>query len=97
MKEKEYTHEINYLKIHYINIFIFLTQIPFQIPLIVYIKTVEQSLWSFLIFFVPLLIQIIIELIIENLPSKRKERNIQAEKQDKEERDILQQRFRDRY
>ena len=95
-KEKDYTYNTKFLRKHYIKILIFLAQIPFQIPLIVYIEDI-QALWSLLIYVVPLPIHIVIELISENLPSERKERKKRLEKEDQYERDILQQRFRDRY
>lgn len=96
-KEKDYTYNPKFLRKHYIKILIFLAQIPFQIPLIAYIQTVEVACLSILIYCVPLPLHIIIELIIENLSSERKERKKRLENEDRYERDVLQQRFRDRY
>ena len=96
LKEKDYTYNTEFLRMHYIKILVFLAQIPFHLTLIVYIKDI-QGLWSLLIYFVPVPIILIIELIRDNLPSNRKEHLKRLRKEDQYERDILQQRFRDRY
>ena len=122
LKAQDYTYDTKYLKTHCIEIFLVLSQIPIQIPLIVYIQTFEQAILSLVIcyipyivlivaeivkfkghlqikrtHFVPVIVLLIVEAIKRNLPSVRKERKIKSEIKEREERDSLQQRFRDRY
>ena len=95
--DKKFTYDAKYLRKHYIDIFIFLAQIPFQIPLIAYINAEDQAYLTLILFFIPAIIFTIRFLIKYNLPSVRKERKKQSEIKEQEERENLQNRFRDRY
>jgi len=89
-RKKNYTHDNKFLRQHYIKIIIFLAQIPLHIPLIV-LEWVWG--WSFLIYVIPASIFA----IMNNTPSARKERKMQSEIKDREEKEALQKRFQDRY
>ena len=97
IKEKNFTYEAKFLRRHYIKILIFLAQVPVQLPLIVYVETIEQSFLSIFVYFVPIIIFAIMDLIVYNLPSVRKERKKLAEIKEREKREALQNRFQDRY
>ena len=97
IKEKNFTYEAKFLRRHYIKILIFLAQIPVQLPLIVYVETIEQSFLSIFVYFVPAIIFAIMDLIVYNLPSVRKERENEAGIKERENRENSQQRFLDRY
>ena len=95
--DREWTYDAVYLKFFYIYVLIFLAQIPFYIPFIVCIEGLEQLGWLVLIYFAPMLICFTLERIRMNLPAAKKEYNERLERIDREERENLQNRFRDKY
>ncbi len=96
-EDMDFTYDDKYLKIRCIDIVIFSAQIPFQLPLIFYIGTDAQSLLSFLFFLIPMPIGMLIDHFAfgKEIKELRKKRKKEKKEDLEEQRQRIQQRFRD--
>lgn len=62
LKIKDYTYDAEFLKTHYVEIFLVLSQISIQIPLVVYVHSFGQAVLSFVIYCIPYIVLIVIEI-----------------------------------
>ena len=91
IKEKNFTYNTEFLRIHYIKIFILLASIFIQLPLVFCIETIWQSFLSIFIYFSPGVIHAIMDIIIKKSPKNRELTEILY----REKTEESQQRFRD--